>query len=246
MQFQRPQHQVIQAALQSMDSALLGRCHCYFGGGTAIVLLHGEYRLSLDVDFLCADVDGYRELRSLISDHGAPALFGPDIKTIREFRSDQYGIRGILSLADQPIKFEIVREARIPLDGLIIEGLGVPVLSAESQFAEKLLANADRCLDKSVASRDAIDLGYLLLETGSIPSAAIEVAERAYGKDVLKAVGRALEQLAKPKELEHSAETLRMQQSDVAAAARRLRAAAIIAWPGTDLPEIPEGSGYDP
>jgi len=246
MQFQRPQHKVIQAALQSMDSTLLERCHCYFGGGTAIVLLHGEYRLSLDVDFLCADVDGYRELRSLISDQGAPALFGPDVKTIREFRSDQYGIRGILSLADQPIKFEIVREARIPLEGTIIEGLGVPVLSAESQFSEKLLANADRCLDKSVAYRDAIDLGYLLLETGSIPTAALQVAERAYGKDVLKSVGLALEQLAKPKEIEHAAETLRMQVADVRASARRLRAAAAVAWPGAELPEIPEGTDYDP
>ncbi|MGB3027661.1 nucleotidyl transferase AbiEii/AbiGii toxin family protein [Paradevosia shaoguanensis] len=246
MQFQRPQHQVIQSALLSMDNALLERCHCYFGGGTAIVLLHGEYRLSLDVDFLCADVDGYRELRSLISEHGAPALFGPNVQVAREFRSDQYGIRGYLTLQDQPIKFEIVREARIPLEGTIIEGLGVPVLSAESQFAEKLLANADRCLDKSVAYRDAIDLGYLIEETGNIPTAAIQIAERAYGKDVVKSVGKALEQLAKPKELEHAAATLQMQVADVRAAARRLQAAAVVAWPQADLPEIPEGTDYDP
>ena len=246
MQFQRPHHQVIQSALLSMDQALLERCHCYFGGGTAIVLLHSEYRLSLDVDFLCADVDGYRELRSQISEHGASALFGPDVQVAREFRSDQYGIRGYLTLQDQPIKFEIVREARIPLEGTVIDGLGVPVLSAESQFAEKLLANADRCLDKSVAYRDAIDLGYLIEETGNIPTAAIQVAERAYGKDVVKSVGNALEQLAKPKELEHAAATLQMQVPDVRASARRLRDAAAIAWPQADLPEIPEVTDYDP
>lgn len=246
MQFQRPQHKIIQTALQSMDSALLARCHCYFGGGTAIVLLHGEYRLSLDVDFLCADVDGYRELRNLISENNASALFGPDVKVAREFRSDQYGIRGYLSLADQPIKFEIVREARIPLEGSIVEGLGVPVLSAESQFAEKLLANADRCLDKSAAYRDAIDLGYLIEETGGLPSGAIQVAERAYGKDVLQSVGKVLAQLARPNEVEHAAATLRMQPPDVKAAARRLRAAAAIAWPEADLPEISESSSSDP
>lgn len=244
MQFQRPQHQIIHAALQSMDSDLLGRCCCYFGGGTAVVLMHGEYRLSLDVDFMCADTDGYRELRSIMTEHGAPALFGPDVKTIREFRSDQYGIRGILSLADQPMKFEIVREARIPLDGAIVDELGVPVLSLGSQFAEKLLANADRCLDRSVAYRDAIDLGYLAGDPGTIPASAIEVAERAYGKHVLGSVGRVLEQLAKPKEVEHAAATLQMQTEEVTAAARRLRNAAATAWPAADLPEIPVVSSF--
>lgn len=42
-----------------MDATLLESSRCYFGGGTAIVLMYGEYRLSLDVDFLCSDVDGY-------------------------------------------------------------------------------------------------------------------------------------------------------------------------------------------
>ena len=37
MQFQRPQHKIIQTALQSMESALLARCHCYFGGATLML-----------------------------------------------------------------------------------------------------------------------------------------------------------------------------------------------------------------
>ncbi|WDR01629.1 nucleotidyl transferase AbiEii/AbiGii toxin family protein [Devosia algicola] len=137
MKFERPQHIIIQSALQSMDAAFLQRSNCYFGGGTAIVLMNGEYRLSLDVDFLCADIDGYRDLRSAIRDGGAHAVFGAHIETVREFKADQYGIRGVVSLEGQPIKFEIVREARIPLDGALVEGLGVPVLTIESQFSEK-------------------------------------------------------------------------------------------------------------
>lgn len=43
------------------------------------------------------------------------------------------------------------------------------------------MTNADRCLDKSVANRDAIDLGYLVQGHRSIPSLAVEVAEKAYG-----------------------------------------------------------------
>lgn len=181
MKFELPQHTIIQSALRSMNAAFLERSQCCFGGGTAIVLMHGEYRLSLDVGFLCADVDGYRELRGAITENGAQAIFGPDVETVREFKADQYGIRGVVSLDGQPIKFEIVREARIPLSGGIIADLGVPVLAIESQFAEKLLANADRCLDKSVANRDAIDLGYLIQGRGSIPVVSVEVAEKAYG-----------------------------------------------------------------
>ncbi|MBM3349738.1 MAG: nucleotidyl transferase AbiEii/AbiGii toxin family protein, partial [Betaproteobacteria bacterium] len=29
---------------------------CFFGGGTAITLRHGEYRESVDIDFLISDV----------------------------------------------------------------------------------------------------------------------------------------------------------------------------------------------
>lgn len=245
MIFDRPQHIIIQSALQSMDAAFLEASRCYFGGGTAIVLMHGEYRLSLDVDFLCADVDGYRELRSAIADSGAKAIFGPDVETMREFRTDQYGIRGIVSLDGQPIKFEIVREARIPLQGAMVDDLGVPVLSIECQFAEKLLANADRCLDKSVANRDAIDLGYLIHGYGSIPHLSIELAEKAYGKAIPKAVGQSLERLHTKDGARHAAETLQMRVSDVMRAARSLREAAMVAWPEANFPDANDTQGCE-
>lgn len=245
MKFDRPQHIIIQSALQSMDTAFLERSRCYFGGGTAIVLMHGEYRLSLDVDFLCADVDGYRELRSAITGNGAKAIFGPGVETVREFKTDQYGLRGIVSLDSQPIKFEIVREARIPLDGAVVADLGVPVLSIESQFAEKLLANADRCLDKSVANRDAIDLGYLVQGHGSIPPISIEVAEKAYGTAVVKAIGQSLERLQTKEGARHAADTLQMRVSDVMGAARSLREAALATWPQANFPDPNETHGCE-
>lgn len=100
MKLDRPQNIIIQSALQSMDSALLERSRCYFGGGTATVLMHGEYRLSLDVDFLCADVDGYRELRSAITENGAKAIFGPDVETVREFMADAKHFLPVSCLCD--------------------------------------------------------------------------------------------------------------------------------------------------
>jgi Domain of unknown function (DUF1814). len=238
LKFERQEHVIIAEALQSMDHGFLERSKCYFGGGTAIVLMNGEYRLSLDVDFLCADIDGYRELRSAIVQRGAPAVFGAEVETLREFKADQYGIRGLVSLHGQRIKFEIVREARIALAGEA-SPFGVPMLTVESQFAEKLLANADRCLDKSVAYRDAIDLGYLVHSNGSIPAKSIEIAEIAYGGDVVRSVGKVLERLGKASEIEHAAETLSMSRDAVLEAALALQGASIAAWPEADFPEVP-------
>jgi hypothetical protein len=238
---QRPQHVLIARALRSMDASLLERSRCYFGGGTAIVLQNGEYRLSLDIDFLCADVDGYRELRNAIDRQGASAIFGPEVTLRRDVRSDQYGIRCALALGDHTIKFEIVREGRIALQGAVSADLGVPVLSIDCQFAEKLLANADRCLDRSVAYRDAIDLGYLVISTGEMPATAVAIAERAYGDGIARAMALALAQLAKPEEVEYAANALGMQTVDIIAAAAALQPAAQARWPNLTTRGSPPG-----
>jgi hypothetical protein len=237
--FERPQHKIIAAALGSMDSALLLRCGGYFGGGTAIVLQNGEYRLSLDVDFLCADVDGYRELRGIAVAKGAAGFFGAGVETIREMRTDQYGVRAMLSLRGQPIRFEIIRESRIPLSGAIDPVLKVPVLSIASQFAEKLLANADRGLDRSVAYRDAIDLGYLLAAIGAIPAESVALAERAYGDHVQSQIAKVFGALSGDGEIARTVQTLGLDSEAAYAALGRLRVAAKAAWPGLMLAELP-------
>jgi hypothetical protein len=236
--FARPQHNIIAEALRSMDAAFLERARCYFGGGTAIVLSNGEYRLSLDVDFLCADLDGYRELRVAARGKGAQAVFGSSIETLRPFVADQYGIRGLFSLRGQRIKFEIIREGRIDLDGAIDPTLGVPVLTVPDQFAEKLLANADRWYDRAVAYRDAIDLGYLVRANGSIPPRAIAKAEAAYGTDIAQSVFAVLERLSGAAEVEYAATGLGMSSDEISEAASRLRDAASKAW-GAATPPRP-------
>ena len=52
--FQRKRHNDVLHVLRSLNGPLLLDAECYFGGGTAIVLNLGEYRESVDVDFLCA------------------------------------------------------------------------------------------------------------------------------------------------------------------------------------------------
>lgn len=224
VEFTRPEHRAVAAALRAMDHGLLTACQCWFGGGTEIVLDLGEYRLSKDIDFLCADVDGYRELRALATAGGTAALFGAGIREIRAFRCDQYGIRSIVEANGIALRFEIVREARIALDGRPDPALGVPRLSAADRISEKLLANADRCQDRSTAFRDAVDLGMLALHRGPFPPSAYAKAERAYGDDIGRKLAWVLERLSDPQQSGAAAAALGMDAGLVAAAGSALAA----------------------
>jgi hypothetical protein len=55
--FQRPEHLIIATLLHGMDADFLSKSRCYFGGGTAIVLHHGEYRLPMDAAMKSDEVD---------------------------------------------------------------------------------------------------------------------------------------------------------------------------------------------
>lgn len=113
--FERVHHQRIARVLDALDGKLLRESHCLFGGGTAIALRFGEYRESVDIDFLVSDIASYRNLRQLLTGPvGFAGLLraGAEVFTqTRELRADQYGIRTSLLLAEQPIKFEIVLES---------------------------------------------------------------------------------------------------------------------------------------
>jgi predicted nucleotidyltransferase len=94
--FEREHHRQVAAVLESLNADLLVEHACLFGGGTAIVLTHGEYRESADIDFLVSSLAGYRTLRQLVtSGRGLQALArtGASLEQAREVRADQYGLR---------------------------------------------------------------------------------------------------------------------------------------------------------
>ena len=237
MHFVRPEHQIIAEMLERMDSRFLLDCECWFGGGTAIVLKLGEYRKSLDLDFLCASREGYRKLREGFFEHGVRAVFPEPVQTLREVRADAYGIRMIVGLHGQPIRFEIVNEPRIELRGAYDPDLKVPALLPESMFAEKLLANADRCQDRAVAYRDALDLGRLVETYQAIPDAAVKAAEGAYGKDIARFMAWVLNRLRDDNEIRYAAEALDMDFDAAARAVAVLRQAALHVWADRGIEE---------
>ncbi|TGT68521.1 hypothetical protein EN802_26870 [bacterium M00.F.Ca.ET.159.01.1.1] len=231
--FGKPEHRVIAEALGLMDRDFLTATQCWFGGGTAIVMKLGEYRRSLDLDFLCADAGGYRELRTRASELGVRAFFPEPVEAARDFQIDQYGLRTVVRLREHPIRFEVVREGRIDLRGHFDEDLGIPALVPADMFAEKLLANADRCQDRAVAYRDAFDLGMLVKGYGQIPTEALDKAQTAYGPDIGRKVAWVVGKLRDIGELRDAAEVLQMDPAVGADAISALQEEAARIWPET-------------
>lgn len=198
--FKRPCHAIVAKALALLDSKFLARSQCYFGGGTRIVLALGEYRESEDIDLLCSSRTGYRALRSTITSHSLGKIAAPEVKLAREVLADRYGIRTFLDVDDSKIKFEIVYEGRIDLDGRIDESLSAPVLDERSCFAEKFLANADRWADESVLSRDVIDLAFMAESWNpGIAAEGYALAREAYGDTAADCARRAAKKLIEDK-----------------------------------------------
>ena len=183
--FRRPWHRLVWRVLESLNGALLASARCYFGGGTRIALELGEFRESVDVDFLCSDRDGYRTLRNTIGHNTLGEIFSGRYELMREVRADLYGIWTFLRVEERPVKFEIISEGRISLTGTSAEPFPVEVLDRTSCIAEKLLVHTDRVRDESTHARDLIDLAFM---AGSWPEEHVHsgmvLAESAYGAAV--------------------------------------------------------------
>jgi hypothetical protein len=212
--YRREHHRRIVQVLRALDAEMLRAHRCYFGGGTAIVMKCGEYRESLDMDFMVSDIGCYRKLRqTLNTESGLGKLLGVGdgpLDSVPAVRADQYGIRTRLKVDGSEIKSEIVFEARIEFDeprgGDCLEG--VFALTATDLAASKLLANVDRWADAGVFSRDIIDLAMLENDLDSWRGGRAK-AESAYGeavgRDAIAAVSRLQES---PEQLAHCLEKL--------------------------------------
>ncbi len=213
--FERPHHRRVAVILEALDADLLAAHGCLFGGGTAIALGHGEFRESVDIDFLVSEAKGYRALRErLTGAAGIRAIARPVglLEASREIRADRYGIRTWLRSDGVDIKLEIVSEGRIALEapGAADRICGVATLTPLDQVATKLLANSDRWGDDAVMSRDLIDLA-MMEPVKALFRRGVAKAAGAYGKSIAADLGKAIEALrARPHRLDRCMEALQM------------------------------------
>ena len=200
MKFKLDHHNRILTILNSLDSYLLAENTAYFGGGTLLTLDFGEYRWSKDIDFLCPIASsGYKYLRTIIFDGGYQELFHDKTAiNIQRGTTSQYGIRLLIIVEGEPIKMEIIVEARFQLDSPRYPNWSpVACLSLNDCFTSKLLSNSDRYMDDSVEGRDLIDLAVLRLQS-PIPQDSIEKAEKAY--EVIRPLKEAIQRFQQREE----------------------------------------------
>jgi Nucleotidyl transferase AbiEii toxin, Type IV TA system len=214
--FQRPHHQRIARVLSALNGPLLRENNCLFGGGTAIALRYGEYRESVDIDFLVSDIASYRALRQLMTGPtGIGAIVNPGMPGVsqtRETRADQHGIRAVLSVDGHPIKFEVILEGRIALaePRATDQICGVATLTALDMATSKLLANSDRGGDDGVFSRDLIDLAMMAPGLALLRE-AVAKAEAAYGISILLDLKKSIDALqSRPGRLERCTQVMAM------------------------------------
>jgi hypothetical protein len=196
--FKRVHHQAIAQVLHALDADLLREHDCLFGGGTVIAMRYGEYRESVDIDFLVSSATGYRELRQLAGSGLGPLFRDSDLPfaSLGDVRTDQYGIRSMLKVVGRDIKFEIVREGRIELyaPGPEDTVCGIATLPALDMATSKLLANSDRWNDDGAFSRDLIDLA-MMKPNRKLLEGAVNKAQGAYGNAILRDLANAIDQV---------------------------------------------------
>jgi hypothetical protein len=227
--FEREHHRRIASILEALDAAYLKANACLFGGGTAMALRYGEYRESVDIDFLVSNVDGYRQLRQrLTGPDGVQAITKPGsaLNQVREMRADQYGIRTLLRVDDIDIKFEIVLEGRIVFEapGADDQLCGVATLTPLDMVTSKLLANSDRWRDDAALSRDLIDLA-MMAPPKKLLQQAMAKAKGAYGDSVETDLTKAIQDLReRPHRLDHCMQAMRLNTVSKAVLWTRIRA----------------------
>lgn len=193
-----------------------------------MAMRHGEYRESIDIDFLVSEVDGYRQLRQrLTGPDGMRAVTrsGQALRQSREVRADQYGIRTLLQVDGVDVKFEIVLEGRIELEapGPDDRRCGVATLTPLDMATSKLLANSDRWRDDAVMSRDLIDLAMMALPK-VLMKQAMAKARGAYGDSVAADLVSAVENLrARPHRLDQCMQAMAMTTVSKAALWARIK-----------------------
>ena len=241
--FERQHHRSIASVLEALDAEVLASNACIFGGGTAMALRYGEYRESLDIDFLVSKLDGYRQLRQrLTGPDGLRAILKPGqvLNQTRDMRADQYGLRTLLRVDGVDIKFEIVLEGRIQLDAPLAEDriCGVASLTPLDMATSKLLANSDRWRDDAVLSRDLIDLA-MMAPPRKLLQLAIAKAKAAYGDSVQADLAKAIQDLKeRPHRLDRCMQDLQMNTVSKALLWARITALARGLKPPSAAPSI--------
>lgn len=172
-----------------LNTRLIEENKFYFGGGTLCSMKYGEYRESVDIDFLTCDRNGMINMRlgeNLISE--LPLWKGKQIK------SDKDGIRFWVDFRGEAYKIEFIFESRIVFNEPV-RFETILSLDPVSHISCKLLANADRgCGGELQAHKDIIDILVLYEHHGKKAlTDAWHMAYEAYGSWLVRCTEKSMQ-----------------------------------------------------
>lgn len=143
----------------------------------------GVFRQTRGINLVCASRAGFIALRNEVSKDSLGSLFCTDQQLSHSYLGtyDHAGFSGSIqlqstSLSRVNVRYRVIFEPRIDLEGEVHPAYKVPVLSRSHLFVAKLLSNADRALLPRVSLNDMVDLAVMIADEGQIPPQAWQIA----------------------------------------------------------------------
>lgn len=176
-------HNLIRKALDNFNPIFLLENNVLFGGGTRIALEINEYRLSVDIDFICPNKESYRSVRQEVSNVSLGNIVRKDFVYLREIKQDRDSVRCFIEINNNPIKLEFISFADYNLNKDIGTYFNIPYIDRKACYTTKLLANADRYNNSPY--KDIFDLLAMFDNWGDIPRDSWKEADNHYSSEVI-------------------------------------------------------------
>lgn len=197
--FKLEHHALIESALSNFNADFFIENRIFFGGGTRIALELGEFRKSIDIDFLCPDKNSYRAVREHVTNVSLGELVKQDFEYAREIMFNRDSVRVVFKCDGAPLKLEFVCFDNYDLNCVVDDQFPVPYLDRESCFYTKLMSHTDRCM--SHPYKDIVDILAMCDSWGEIPESAFIKAESHYGQQIRSMLIRAVDDVISHQEI---------------------------------------------
>jgi len=151
MEFKIGRHNQIWVLFETaLNRPFLEAHQMLFAGGTLASMRYGEYRESLDLDFLCSDKRAFNDFRANFREAG-------DLKYARDSRITKDRVQSWIDIGeDTPLKADFFYEERMTPTPDRFNG--VLCLDPASMMGCKLMACSDRGVETGSEGKDATDI----------------------------------------------------------------------------------------
>lgn len=165
-----------------LDHDLLKETDARFGGGTLVSMRHGEYRESVDVDFLLCKSRPFSAVKGQVRSI-------TDLKLAREPVVEKDAVRLWVEYEGRTVKIEFIHEQRFAF-GSPDNFCGINALNDMDLMACKLFAYSDRSIYAARPGKDISDILAVFRKYPEVMFPACMTVYAAYGSWFAEALKR--------------------------------------------------------